>query len=994
MVSQIREYGKTNGPGVRVKEISSDNSIPDPLYGTTAGLGPLQRGPMGVLVPVRSIKAYSEIYGDPSNRNWHLYQNSAHLLPDFVDDYFANSAGAGVVFVGRLPFKEARAAEVVLKNRLGAPALKIKAANEGRWGGAKNILPQTPVVVATARTFTLVAPNVKANEFAGAEAEFTGVSGRRFRISANTAAHPGSGEVVFTVGAQYNLLLEGVTGPVTLTGTASYETRVDLTGTVEFPLYKNITGTARVNGEVITGTGTDFTTELTVGANVYKDGEARVVQSITSATTATISESFSIDGAGVTLQVDNFTVTGTGTAFATELREGDRLYAVINDEVQWRTVAIIESPTRLTLTSGFSDALSATTVIQKDNLEVTGTGTAFTAELSPGSYIVDPNRAGEMIKVVAIVSSTRLKVEKPFSQNFLDAQLTKQQQLGVVSLTPVAGTGLSVKVVQGERKPETHFGLEIYFNGSKVLTIPDASLDPSDPDFVESVVDQRNIAYATGTVNYNAWIKAENLWTSDYTTDPTSDVRPCNAAGTILHLTPSRLYTIADLSYESIVGELLYPNPYDYPRSFFRVQNAVAPKTLSGTLSSTGVNVTGTSSLFRTEVRPGDFLYDPASKTVRRVRVILSDTSLVLETAFAANLPALTKAKRAGYLQINEAYDLTLQTEVGKRFFGVYPETLTRGYDGDTSNITPALYGHFLDPDTNLIEKAVLNQNLGLVRIYCPGISDVAIQKMGAALAEQRAFEFRCEIPSYITSAAVAESFVNKQLGRNDFITVAFPSYAYKANPLGSAYRFVSLSGYIAGGESRRARANSGWHYIYAGVDATLPGIIKLPVALDPSDEGILNNAGIHPILMLDGNAVVFGGRSPSISESYKFTHIRRIQSHYIRILIEARNFLSLLFLPNQPGTLDVIIMLLEQFARNEYAKKVLTNYLGFREAVDIGGSFEAQNTTEQSALNSVVSVVNGELYVQFFYVPTGILEVLSVSVGPQILVERYGSRN
>lgn len=991
-MSQIREYGKDNSPGIRVREVSSSNSIPDPIYGTSVAIGNTRRGPMGVLVPVRSSRTYGETFGDPSDRTWHLFENSAHLLPDFVDDYFTNSAGAGVLFVGRLPFKNARCSEIILKNRLGSPALKITAANEGRWGGAYNVLPPGPVVVATPRTFTRVSPGVKANEFAGAEAEFSDVAGRLFRIAANTEAHPVSGEVVYTVGAQYNLLFDGVTGPVTITGTASYVTLINLTGTVAFPLFKPVTGTAAVNSTVITGVGTAFTTELKIGSNVYKDGEARVITSITSATTATISEAFSTDGTGLTLQIDNLTVTGTGTTF-TNLAVGDRLYVTVDQEQEWRTVAAIVSATSLTLSSGFSNALSAATAVQIDNLVVTGTGTAFTTEFSLGSFIVDPNRSGAMVKVTAIDSATSLKVEKPFSRNFSAAQLTKQQQLASVTLAASANTGLSVRVVQGERKPETHFGLEIFFNGSKVLTIADASLDPADPDFVEAAVDQQNVAHSTGVTTYNSWIKATNLWTSDYTTDPAFDVRPCNGAGTILHLTASRLYTVANLDYTSSVGELLYPNPYDYPRSYFRVQNAVAPKTLTGTLSSTGVNVTGTSSLFRTELKPGDYLYDPASKTVRKVRVVQGDTTCVLETAFAENLDALTKGQRSGYLQTAEAYDLTLNTEVGKRFFAVYPEILTRGYDGNTANLSPSLFSHFLDPDTNLIEKAVINQNLGFLRVFCPGISDISIQKMGSLLAEQKAFEFRCEAPSYITNSAVAESFVNKQLGRSDFITLSFPSYGYKANPLGNGYRFVSLSGYIAGGESRRARANQGYHFVYAGVDAVLPGIVKLPVALDPSDEAILNNTGIQPIIMLDGNAVVFGARSPSISQTYKFTHIRRIQSHYIRVLIEARNLLSLLFLPNQPGTLDLIVLMLEQFARNEYAKKVLTNFLGFREAVDISGSFDAQNSnSEQAVQNSVVTIVNGELYVQFFYVPTGILEVLSISVGPQVLVDRYGT--
>ncbi len=995
-VVQSRYFGKPK-PAARIAvyEKPSINQIPDPLFGTTAVIGNAKRGPMGVFTPARTLQQYLDVYGDPQERRWHLFANSAHLLPDFVDEYFGNSSGSGTLFVGRLQLDNARRAEVVLKNRMGAPVLRIRAANEGRWGGAQNAIPATGIVVASARTFTLIVPGALANEFVDAEVSFSGVPGKTYRVISNTAAHSASGETVFTVGAQYNLLEDGVSGPAALTGTASYTTRTNLTGTVAFALYKDLAGTIAVNDNVLTGTGTAFLTELTVGKNIYKDGVARVIDSVTSDTTATISAPFPTEGDGLVLQVDNLQLVGTGTTFTTALSVGDRVYATIDDQLQFRTVAAIASDLLLTLTSGFTEALTPATIVQRDNRTVTGVGTQFTTQLSPGVFLIDPNRSGALVKVVSIESATSATVEKVFSQNFAAAQLTKQSQLATVTLNANRTDGLAVKVVQGQRQPETHFGLRVYFNGAEVLNIGDASLDASDPDFVENVVDQANIAFSSGSTNYHTWITAENLWTSDYTTNPGNDVRPCNGAGQILELTNARLYTIADLEYDYLAGETLYPNPYEFPRSFFRVQTAIAPLDLAGTISSSGVNVTGTSTTFRTDLKAGDYLYDSNSRTVRKVNRITSDTALVLETAFPSNVPALTKAKRSGYLQVNDAYDLMLQSAVGDYFLVVHPQILAKGYDGNTAAINPVTYDRFLSGDLNLLEKTVINKNLGLVRIACPGISDVAIQKAAVNLAELRAFEFRVEIPSYLTTASSAEAWVQQQLGRNDFETVTFPSYGYKANPLGRGYRFVPLSGAIMGGESRRANANNGWHYPYAGTEATLPSILKLPVVLEPADEAILNGAGIQPVLFVDGNAVVFGARTPSLTETYKFTHIRRIQSHYVRVLLEARNLMSMLFLPNQPGVVDQIILMLEQFARREYDRGVLSQYLSFRQAASIDSTFSAETVvTDESAQNSMVSIINGELTVSFFYAPTGILEVLNIIVGPQVLVERYGENN
>lgn len=993
----VRRYGVPSGAaGIEVIERSSGNALADPKFGTIALFGNLKRGPMGVAVPVYSRSGYDSIYGDPRDSRWHLYNNGAHLLPDAIDGFFTTGGGAGMVWITRLDLDgKARKAELTLKNRIGAPALKIVAANEGRWGGAKNSVALTPVVSATVRTFTLVSPGVFANEFVDASVEFTSVPGKKFQVVGNTESNAISGETVFTVGAQYDLVNDGVSGPVALNGIASYERYANLSGTIAYAQYDDLTGTVNINGLVVTGVGTQFTQEVRVGETIYHDGESRVIESLTSDTTLTISAPFTVQTAtGQTAQRDNLYVVGTGTQFTNELAVGDQFYFVFDGERQSRTVAEVISVTSLKLTSGFEQAIPAISTAQRINLEVVGVGTQFLTQVQPGgNYIIDPLRAGSTVKVTAVLSNTTLEIEEAFASSFADAQLTKQAQRALVELTASPSEGLTVEVGQGQRYPDTHFSLTIRFNGSLVLQVPDASLDANDPLFVETQVNDGNIAYRTGTTNFQTWVTAESLWDSAYTTNEETDVRPCNGSGIILEMSKDRLYTVAEMAYESLVGSYLYPNPYAFARGFFRIKNAKAPVELDGTISSLGVNVTGVATTFKTYLKAGDYLYDPNTKTARRIRSVPTDTLLVLDTVFPINVPPTTVAMKAGYLDVDQAYDLNSLAAVGDRFLVSYQENLTRGYDGNTSNIIPYFFTKYADVDINHIENATFGRNLGLIRIACPGISDISIQKAFAFYASAKAYEFRGEIPSSYNTAAAAESFINHGIGRNDFQTLSFPSYGYISNPLSAAGdRLVPLSGDVMGGESRLSGANEGYHFPFAGIQAILPRIVKLPFEAKPNDEAIVNVAGIQTIKTMNGNVVVFGGRAPSLSSAYDFIHIRRIQSNYVRVFLEAKSLLELLFLPNQPGLSDQILLVLNNFARREYQKGVMTNYLSFRQAVQIQNGIGNNNTiTDESTEDALVRIINGRLDIFMRYVPTGILEKLAIHCGPDILVAQFG---
>lgn len=990
-----RRFGPPLGaPGVEVIERPGGNALSDPRYGCIAMFGVLKRGPMGVCILINSRRQYDEIFGDPRDPNWHLFADGTHLTPDAIDGFFAVGGGAGMIWITRLELDgKARRAEIVLKNRVGADALRISAANEGRWGGYANAVALTPVVAATGRTFTLVAPGIEANEYIGAEAEMTGAPGKRFKIVGNTASDPTSGEAVFTVGAQYNLISEGVAGPIAITGTSSYTRYRTLSGTIACPLFKPITGDVTTNGVVVTGVGTLFTTELFVGGNIYWEGEARRIESITSDTTLTIASPFTMNDEDFIAETDNTTVTGTATQFTSEIDPGQTLYVDINGRRQGRIVLSVESDTSLTLASGWTAIITAGTQTETDNVLINGVGTSYMTQVNVGQFIVDPNRRGNTVKVVEIISDTQLRIEHPFGAGFNASRITKQNQKAEVFLNAPRTEGLSVEVGSGTRYPDTHFSLTIRFNGATVLQVADASLDPSDPLFVEPQVNDYNVADRRGGQNYQKWVTAESLWTSTYTAAADSDVRPCNGSGLIRVLTPNRIYSEANIEADLVLGNLLYPNPYTLARNYFRVTAAQAPLTLDGSFSSSGVNVTGTSSSFLSQVKPGDYLYDPNTKTARKVRFVSSNTTLILESAFAVNVPALTKGVRLGYVEVGQGYDLVEWCQEGDRFLLVYPQNLTKGYDGNTSRLIPYYFTRYFDVDRNHLENATFGQNLGLIRMATPGISDVVVQKAALMYASAKAYEYRGEIPPNYNTASSAEAFVNQDLGRNDFLVVAFPSYGYVSSPFGAGDRLISLSGDLMGGESYKAVVNEGYHVPFAGVQAILGRVTKVPFEAYPADESILNVAGIHTIKKIFGNIVNFGGRSPAISPTYDFTHIRRTQSNYVRIFLEARTLLELLFMPNQPWLAEQVILILNNFARREYKKGVFTQYLSFVQAVQIAGGLGSDNIiTDETTQDAVVAIINGRLHIYFRWVPTGILERLSIHCGPDILVAQYGN--
>jgi hypothetical protein len=158
-----------------------------------------------------------------------------------------------------------------------------------------------------------------------------------------------------------------------------------------------------------------------------------------------------------------------------------------------------------------------------------------------------------------------------------------------------------------------------------------------------------------------------------------------------------------------------------------------------------------------------------------------------------------------------------------------------------------------------------------------------------------------------------------------------------------------------------------------------------------PNEEALLNLAGIQPIKYVNGNPVVFGARIPAISSTYDFLHIRQMISDYIRIFLEARPLLEILFLPNQPNVAERALLAVENFFRREYLKGALNQNLSFNEAVEIKID-RGDNGNAKALQDRIVAGINGELDTYISVVPAGVVEKFRVNLSASILVTSYGS--
>jgi hypothetical protein len=249
------------------------------------------------------------------------------------------------------------------------------------------------------------------------------------------------------------------------------------------------------------------------------------------------------------------------------------------------------------------------------------------------------------------------------------------------------------------------------------------------------------------------------------------------------------------------------------------------------------------------------------------------------------------------------------------------PRTLRDGFDGASPSDSD--YIDLLDPVASPLNKLLptAGQNLGLIKIAIPGVTSTAVQKALASYAEAKNLGFRYEIPEGTVTEASAIAYINNTLGRSNYGTVSFPSYADVVNPIGSGTVRRSLTGALLGREARVARVYGGYHKPAAGIDVDLPTVVDLPTGDAVLDEELLNPQGLQVIKKMRGRYVMWGARTIG-SPGWKWANQRQQISHYEQVL--AANFDWVIFQLNDRKLWGRLRASFLEFGRAEFAKGAL----------------------------------------------------------------------
>lgn len=508
------------------------------------------------------------------------------------------------------------------------------------------------------------------------------------------------------------------------------------------------------------------------------------------------------------------------------------------------------------------------------------------------------------------------------------------------------GKAVSVLVRDGEEKPDVEFALDVFVDGKQVKTYPNLSTDPA------------NAHYWINTINDDDG-NDEIFVVDSFTGAQVASVRPASYYGVIATVTAELLTaTIFDKTNNS-------PSGGNATFALGAVTDAMLEQTLTLTFTSaTAFNVTsdklgalGSGTLGVAFVSPNKYV-PGFTATAGGTPMVASDTIAVRFKPFLKDeliggfvYPDKVNSPRTRFrivandhntITVAAGSDMTGVGATSDEFMVACLRELAGGRDG-IADLTDAHYTQQAFDTTASPFNQLSGKGLGLVKLATPGVTATAVQKAGAAYVEAKNLQYRYEIPDTTVTEAGAEAYVDTTLGRNNYVVVSFPSYGYVADPEGNAgMKLVTLTGQIHGRESSIAKDFDGYHKAAAGIDATLPKVLKLPTGDVALDEEFLNPLGINVIKKARGNFILWGDRTLSVDSEWRFKHQREMMTHYERTLIESFDFI--IFAINDEREQAVALTSLRGFFLPEWRKRALRGKT-FAEAATI--KIDNENNTD-----------------------------------------------
>lgn len=564
---------------------------------------------------------------------------------------------------------------------------------------------------------------------------------------------------------------------------------------------------------------------------------------------------------------------------------------------------------------------------------------------------------------------------------------------------------LSVIWKDGTLNPATTFGAQFLVDGDVYLDYEELVMDSNDPRYwVDVINDDRN----------NDIVRITDAFTGNRLA---ATSRPANQFGLSDTLT-ANILTIADptiISVNSPVGEWV-PT-----LTVTSLGASVVSQRITGTVENTGADVRLQSeygnrswvatidSAFTTDeymlagtIGAGTGTATDGDTIVIDIRVLETDELIggKVNPDVTDNKVYTIVDNTKTTVTVTATADLTDGATLsgGEQYRLEWPERFGGGYDGYIAGMVTGDYEPLFDADTSPLKK-LKTMNLGLVKMSIPGIAKpsdaVALQKKARALALAYNWQYRVEIPDGILTEENALDWINVTFGRLDLTVTFFPSFMYIRDPIaipGSDSResLVSVTGMQLGREAMVARQYKGYHKAEAGVDVTLPMVLRAPVLGRPDkpvrlNEELLNPAGLNAYRWASGGSeiIAWGDRTLDSTTEFKWKHKREQLSHYSNILME--NFDWAIFEINDSDADADVLAALHAMFLIEWRKRAI------RGKSFVSGSNPAAIIKMDGENNTDATRGQGNQHVDISLRFADTVERLKISIGSMGLTEGFG---